>query len=129
MERYESWMNRARSSFELAKTKNSDLVYYEDLCFQLQQAAEKAIKGMLIYYNVEPQYTHDIGILLEKLQAYVNIDEIKETIKLTKYAVQTRYPGIYDDITKEDYEESITIVNKCLEWIQKYIEENNKDNK
>jgi len=65
---------------------------------------EKAIKGILIYYNVEPQFTHDIGFLLEELGAYVTIsDEMKKAIKLTKYPVQTRYPGEYDDITKKDY--------------------------
>ena len=121
MERYESWIDRAKSSIEIAVTRNSELVYYEDLCYQAQQAAEKAIKGMLIYYNAEPQFTHNIGILLEDLQAFVNIDEIKETIKLTKYAVQTRYPGEYDDITKKDYEESIKITKKCLEWVQNKI--------
>jgi hypothetical protein len=32
MERYESWLDRAISSFEIAGTRNSNLVYYEDLC-------------------------------------------------------------------------------------------------
>ena len=104
MERYESWISRAKSSLEIAKTRNSNLVHYEDLCYQAQQAVEKAIKGILIYYNVEPQFTHDIGFLLEELGAYVTIsDEMKKAIKLTKYPVQTRYPGEYDDITKKDY--------------------------
>jgi len=122
MERYESWIDRAKSSLEIAKTRNSSLVYYEDLCYQAQQSVEKAIKGILIFYNVEPQFTHNIGILLEELGAYVNIsDEIKKAIKLTKYAVQTRYPGVYDDITKEDYEESIIIAKECLEWVENII--------
>ena len=121
MERYESWIDRARSSLEIARTKKNDFVYYEDLCYQAQQAAEKAIKGILIYYNVEPQFTHNIGILLGELQAFENIDEIKEAIKLTKYAVQTMYPGKYDDITKQDYEESIAIAQKCLEWAQSKV--------
>jgi len=126
MERHESWINRAKSSLEVAGTRNSDLIYYEDLCYQAQQAAEKAIKGMLIYFNFEPQFTHNIGILLDELQAFINIDEIKDTIKLTKYAIQTRYPGEYDDVTKEDYKESITIAKKCVEWIQKEIIEEEK---
>ena len=124
MKRYELWMERAKSSLEIAGTRNSELVYYEDLCYQAQQAVEKAIKAMLIYYKIEPQFTHNVGILLDELQAYVSIpDEIKETIKLTKYAVQTRYPGEYDDITKEDYEESIIIAKKCLEWVQNNIKD------
>ena len=127
MERYESWIDRAKSSLEIAGTRNSELVYYEDLCYQAQQAVEKAVKGMLIYFNIEPQFTHNIGVLLDELKVYVDVSEIKETIKLTKYAVQTRYPGEYEEITREDYEESIEIARKCLEWIQnKIIEKENK---
>jgi HEPN domain-containing protein len=127
MERYESWINRAGSSLEIAGTRNSNLIYYEDLCYQAQQAVEKAIKGLLIYYKVEPQFTHNIGVLLEELRAYTDIsDEIKETVKLTKYAIQTRYPGEYDDITKEDYEESIRIAKRCLDWVQNKIKKSDE---
>jgi HEPN domain-containing protein len=92
MERHKAWIDRAKSSLAIAGTRNSNLVYYEDLCYQAQQAVEKAVKGLLIYYNVEPQFTHNIGVLLEELRTYINISEIKETIKLSRYAVQTRYP-------------------------------------
>jgi HEPN domain-containing protein len=63
MERYESWIERAKSSLELAQAKIIRHIHYEDLCFQLQQAAEKALKGLLIYYGFEPEYTHNIEIL------------------------------------------------------------------
>jgi HEPN domain-containing protein len=130
MERYEAWIDRAKSSLEIAGTRNSNLVYYEDLCYQAEQAVEKAIKGLLIYYNIEPQFTHNIGILLEELRTYINISEIKETIKLTRYAIQTRYPGEYDDITKEDYENAVKIAKNCLVWVERKIKENeeNKNN-
>jgi HEPN domain-containing protein len=124
MERYESWIDRAKSSLEIAGTRISNLVYYEDLCYQVQQSVEKAVKGLLIYYNVEPQFTHNIGLLLEELRAYIDISAIKETVKLTKYAVQTRYPGEYEDITKEDYESAVKIAKNCLDWVEKKIKEN-----
>jgi HEPN domain-containing protein len=54
MERYESWLDRAKSSFELSKTTANKLICYEDLCFQAQQAAEKALKGLLIYLGADP---------------------------------------------------------------------------
>ena len=40
MERYESWIERAKSSMELAQAKIIRHIHYEDLFFQLQQAAE-----------------------------------------------------------------------------------------
>jgi HEPN domain-containing protein len=125
MERYESWLARAQSSYELAKAIISDLIFYEDLCYQSQQAVEKSLKGLLIYYGVEPDFTHNIGILLDALTNYTEIpDTLKETIKVTKYAVQTRYPGEYDDITKDEYEESIKIAKMCLDWVVQNIKEN-----
>jgi HEPN domain-containing protein len=62
--------------------------------------------------------------LLDELEKFITIPKnIKETINLTKYAVITRYPGEYDEITKEGYKESVKIANNCLEWIEKAIKE------
>jgi HEPN domain-containing protein len=36
MARYEEWIERAKSSLELAQAKIIRHIYYEDLCFQLQ---------------------------------------------------------------------------------------------
>jgi HEPN domain-containing protein len=127
MERYESWIERAKSSLEISKIAISDNVYYEDLCYQSQQAVEKGLKGLLIFYGIEPEFTHNIGILLEELEKFIKIPEnIKGAIILTKYAVITRYPGEYDEITKESYKESVQIANDCLEWIEKNIKNGRK---
>ena len=73
MERYESWLERAESSYELSKPRLFRNIYFEDLCYQAQQAAEKALKGLLIYFGVEPEYTHNIGILLNALEKHTEI--------------------------------------------------------
>jgi HEPN domain-containing protein len=125
MERYESWIERAKSSYEIAKTIiKTNIIYYEDLCYQSQQAVEKSLKGLLIYYGVDPEFTHNIGLLLNELEKFTEIPEnIKLSTNVTKYAVITRYPGEYDEITKENYEESIKIAKDCLEWVQNKIKE------
>src|SRR5262249_55491280 len=57
------WLNRARSNLALAKAKRKG-IYLEDLCFDAQQAAEKAIKALLIKLNVSFPYVHDLSELL-----------------------------------------------------------------
>ena len=122
MERYESWIERAKSSYEISRTAVNKNIYYEDLCYQSQQAVEKALKGLLVYYGVDPEFTHNIGLLLNELEGFTEIPEnIKIATNVTKYAVITRYPGEYDEITKKDYEESLKIAEDCLDWAESKI--------
>ena len=130
MERYESWFDRAKSSYELAKMTGNVEIYYEDLCYQAQQAVEKSLKGLLIYYGVEPEFTHNIEILLNELEKFTMIPkDVRQAMKLTIYAVQTKYPGEYDEITKEEYAKSIKIAKDCLDWVENKIKETEKKGK
>jgi len=123
MNRYEEWIKRAKSSLELAQSKIIKHIYYEDLCYQAQQAVEKSLKGLLIYFGAEPEFTHNIEILLNGLKKFTGIPEdIKEAAKMTIYAVQTRYPGEYDEITDVEYMDAIKISRKCLEWVESIVE-------
>jgi HEPN domain-containing protein len=128
MIRYEEWINRAKSSFNLSKiavnTAINNEVYYEDLCYQTQQAVEKAIKGFLIYFDVEPQFTHNIDTLIYELEKFTEVPEnVKKSAELTDYAILTRYPGWYEEVTKEKYENAVKIAQECVEWVENRIKE------
>jgi len=127
MARYEEWIERAKSSLELSQAKIIHYIHYEDLCFQVQQAVEKALKGLLIFYSVEPEFTHNIELLLNELEKFTMIPkDVRQAMTLTTYAVQTRYPGGYDEITKEEYEKSVKIAKDCLDWVENIIKETEK---
>ena len=60
------WLIRAKSNLERARVgKIKDEILYEDLCFDCQQSAEKAIKALLISIDKEFPPTHSIARLLE----------------------------------------------------------------
>jgi HEPN domain-containing protein len=122
MDSYKEWLKRAHSSLELAKYSDNKAVCYEDLCFQAQQSIEKGLKGLLIFFGVEPEKTHNFFILLQELEKHTEInDDVKKVIVLHNYAVQTRYPGDYIAIEEEEYKQSIRIAEKCLQWIEEVI--------
>jgi HEPN domain-containing protein len=126
MARVDEWIERAKGSLEIAQVKIVGHIHYEDLCFQIQQAVEKALKGLLIFYGVEPEFTHNIELLLTELEKFTVIpQDARQAMKLTTYAVQTRYPGGYDDITKEEYEKAVKIAKDCLDWVENKIAGNN----
>ncbi|HWF62672.1 MAG TPA: HEPN domain-containing protein [Nitrospira sp.] len=52
------WLNRAKSNLARATVDiNLPDIYLEDLCFDAQQAAEKAIKAMLLSASYFPSCT------------------------------------------------------------------------
>ncbi len=54
------WLNRARSNLTKAKVEIPE-VYLEDLCFDAQQAAEKAIKAVLLKAEISFPYIRRIS--------------------------------------------------------------------
>jgi HEPN domain-containing protein len=68
-------------------------VYLEDLCFDAQQAAEKAIKAVLVFRRVRFPYVHDLDTLLTALSKAGEAvpESIWSVRKLTPFAVEARY--------------------------------------
>jgi HEPN domain-containing protein len=118
----EEWMNRARSSLALAKNASPD-IYFEDLCYQAQQAGEKAIKAIFISEKITFPYIHDITALLTRLEhgGITVPGEIRKAAVLSIYASQTRYPGIEPPLTEEEYKNAICTAESVIVWAEKII--------
>ncbi len=77
---------------------------------------------MLIYLKQEIPKVHSFHILLERLEHHIEIpEEIKDVIELNNYAVQTRYPGDYTPLEKEEYERALQITERVLNWVFKTL--------
>lgn len=116
---HKDWIVYAESDFALAKQgRVSKNILYSSLCFHCQQAVEKSIKAVLIYYNIRFPKTHDIDILIDLLvkNQIETPKPIQESRILTQYAVFSRYPGNDDDITLKDYRSSLKIAETVLKW-------------
>ncbi len=116
------WLNRARSNLLRARSKTEG-VYLEDLCFDAQQAAEKAIKAVLIHRHVRFPYVHDLTELLTLMErAGQTVPEgIKQAAKLTRYAVVIRYPGLAEPVSHEEYEEAVALAGEVIRWAEEVI--------
>lgn len=115
------WLNRAKSNLLRAK---EDIrltgVFLEDLCFDAQQAAEKAIKGVLIHFGIPFPYVHDLAALLDLIEGAGQPipDGIKEAGRLTRFAIVTRYPGLAEPVTRQEYDKAVEIAEAVIEWAE-----------
>jgi HEPN domain-containing protein len=95
------WLNRAKSNLAGAGQVTPE-VYLEDLCFNAQQAAEKAIKAVFIHRSLHFPYVHDLRRLLQLLiQGGVKVPKyVWRAETLTPFAFEARYPGHSPPVTK-----------------------------
>lgn len=124
---HELWLRRARSNLTIARTQKQPGVMLEDLCFEAQQAAEKALKALLIYVSGDYPRTHALAALLARLEHYLTVPPaIREVVELTDYAVQVRYPGDYYPVTEEEQERAVALAERALAWAIDQIREQDR---
>ena len=113
------WLNRARSNLALARSRAPD-AYLEDMCFEAQQAAEKAIKSRLISLEVDFPYVHDLARLLSMLEDAGEVvpETVRRAAGLTPYAMLTRYPGPARPVSIEEYQAAIEIATEVVRWAE-----------
>lgn len=119
------WLNRAKGDLALASAPLPEGGFYEDLCFHAQQAAEKALKALYQKQGWKFRFTHDLGELITGLESQgLSIpQEITETVVLTSFASEMRYPGFGEPVTKEEYEEAVQQAKAVVEWAKQVIGE------
>jgi len=125
LDKANEWLQRAKSNMARAKAGSvSPDILCEDLCYDAQQAVEKAFKSICIIHEIVFPKTHDIAYLIELLEkGGVEVPENLQNSKiLTGYAVETRYPGDYEPVDEEDLRKAIEIAKEVLKWVKKEMD-------
>jgi HEPN domain-containing protein len=120
----QTWLMRARSDLNLGRVAlGTRGVLPEDACYHAQQCAEKALKGLLTARGIVFQRTHVIETLLDLLKAngLVVPNNVDEAFELTQYAVQTRYPGEWEPVTKTEAQQALERAALVLAWVEEKI--------
>ncbi len=120
---YGEWLRRAKSNLALAKVHKTEDICWEDLCFETQQAAEKAIKAVLIHNKIQFRFVHDIAELLTLLEQN-NIqfsEEVRTAAELTDYSVEARYPGPFEAVSEEEFRGALKIAETVVSWAESQI--------
>jgi HEPN domain-containing protein len=118
------WLARARSNLKLTEVGHQQGVFLEDLCFEAQQAAEKALKAICVHHSLDFPKTHSLVILIDILEtAGLQVPpEIRAVNILTSYAVQARYPGWGEEVTKAEYQHALELARRVVSWAASILE-------
>ena len=112
-------MRFARSDLAVARSVHDADVLMETLCFHAQQAVEKSLKAVLLARSVAFPHTHNLRILMDLVSNVESLPpDVVASVGLVGYAVEVRYPGIYEDITEDEYREAVRLATVVLVWAE-----------
>jgi len=118
------WLEKGNHDLEDAKKLFKNEGYPDTICYHCHQAAEKYLKGFLIFNNVNFRKIHDLVILLEDCHRINNgfktiFDNCK---RLNKYYIEARYPAETPILySKEEVKEALMEAEKILDFIAEKI--------
>ncbi|MCX6540552.1 MAG: HEPN domain-containing protein [Actinobacteria bacterium] len=113
-------MRWADEDFALAEHTAADPdVVARGACAWAHQAAEKALKALLILRNIDPPKLHDLDRLAKRLPhdegaSFAPI----ELPELTRWSIEGRYPADLDEATRADGLKAIAVARQVLDVVR-----------
>ena len=115
------WVAKAEGDFAVMERECQVTVCpnYDAVCFHAQQCAEKDLKALLTFLSIDFPKIHDIGELSALLPSDLRPPlTVEEQERLTDYAVEARYPGVWEPITRTEAEAAVAAARRVREAIR-----------
>jgi HEPN domain-containing protein len=88
------------------------------ICWLAQQAAEKALKGALVFLQKDFSKTHDLDALRNLLpKGWRARQDCPGLADLTEWALEARYPGDWPEATRDDARAALKQARGVLEAV------------
>lgn len=126
MNRFNDWLKQAEKDMEAA-IDSEKYKHFEWACFQAQQAAEKALKSLLLFLNID-SWGHGLMYLLKEWKRIIEEEQIdddedddnkyndliEKCQDLDRHYIQPRYPnGFASGYPAEFYNQKTA--KECIE--------------
>jgi HEPN domain-containing protein len=114
-----NWLRYAEEDLLLAEAIASDTNRIpRHACTNAQQAAEKALKGALVYLEVDFPWHHDLNALRNLLPAdWSAVHSLPPLGSLTDWATHRKYPGDLPEATEADARAAVSLARQVYDAV------------
>lgn len=119
LELVRNWLIKAQHDLAAARKLSADPDPYLDVAvYHCQQAAEKAIKGFLVFHDQPFEKTHDVEVLITLALRYdARFSEwLEAAIRLTPYATEFRYPSDLLEPAPDEFEQAMEAASRLYSF-------------
>ncbi len=114
------WLRKADADMAVAERLPSDeAAFLNAVTFHCQQAAEKYLKALLTWWEIEFPKTHELVKLIKLIETHDAklAASLRDVIVLTPYGVELRYPGDRPDATPDEAREAVKLARQVRDAI------------
>jgi HEPN domain-containing protein len=116
------FLRLAEDDLEFGSRPPLSAKHYQRLCNFAQQAAEKALKAVLVSEGVSFPYTHQLDRLLRLVPSQVQIPQgVQAAAVLTAYAVDFRYPPHPQPPDQTEWREALRLAEAVVAWAEEVL--------
>lgn len=116
-----AWLRSARSDLAAVRALlGEEGVLPEVVAFHAQQAAEKALKGLLVLCSVPFPRTHVLRALLDLLveNGIALPERVDGASTLTAYVSLTRYPSALEPVSEKEAATAVELAQAVVQWVE-----------
>ena len=115
-----AWLAKAENDLlNIENNLSAARIPWDTICFHAQQAAEKALKAVLIANGIPFGKVHNLKTLLDLLPQDTALPpKVQDAASLTDYAVSRRYPGDFEPITRNEAKKAVKIAREIRNEIR-----------
>lgn len=102
------WLRYAEDDLRAAEVLLEQSSVPRVSCFHAQQSAEKSIKAIFVFLQVDFPFTHDLNRPRDLLpEGWAIKKDFPDLVELSAWAVEPRYPGDVIEATRQDAEAAV----------------------
>jgi HEPN domain-containing protein len=120
LELVRNWLIKAQHDLAAARKLSTDPDPYLDVAvYHCQQAAEKVIKGFLVFRDQPFEKTHDVEVLITLALRYdARFSEwLEAAVRVAPYATEFRYPSELLEPDPDEFEQAMEAASGLYDFV------------
>lgn len=117
--KFGEWADYAEEDLIMAELALQENGPPNQICYHSQQAAEKYLKGLLVFHKKKFEKSHQLSYLLELCEDVdPSLKELREdAIYLTQFYIETRYPGDVPNFSRNEAQRAYEAAQRIKQFI------------
>lgn len=121
---HRQWPEFADRDLRAARALEAAADHSEAVVYWAQQAAEKALKALLVFEGAVVPRSHDLAVLRALSRAYADRGPDHDNLsRLTRQSIGSRYPDMYAPLDREDARRALDLAELVVTDIVTIIAE------